>query len=203
MCKVVEPSSPSISEDAPKFLNQITSLHWKTNHTQRPFIEVFHFADCWKNSTTISLCLWIMTKIQKALDTFLPHSVSGFFYPWCFFCLWCCSTFWPFYIPPRLWTSLRWTAWLTWISKKRATFSKYPEKRATFSKYPEKSATFSKYPEKRATFWKYPEKRAGSRFARCNSWCRQDLGLSLSLQIRCQAGHIILAFPTRHSEKKL
>ena len=71
------------------------------------------------------LCLWIMTKIQKALDTFLPHSVSGFFYPWCFFCLWCCSTFWPFYIPPRLWTSPRWTAWLMWISKKRATFSKY------------------------------------------------------------------------------
>ena len=142
MCKVVEPSSPSISEDAPKFLNQITSLHWKTNHTQRPFIEMikFHFADCWKNSTIISLCLWIMTKIQKALDTFLPHSVSGFFYPWCFFCLWCCSTFWPFYIPPRLWTSPRWSAWLTWISKKRETFSKYPEKRAV------------------------------SRFARCNSW---------------------------------
>ena len=77
MCKVVEPSSPSISEDAPKFLNQITSLHWKTNHTQRPFIEVskVHFAELF------FLCLWIMTKIQKALDTFLPHSVSGFFYP--------------------------------------------------------------------------------------------------------------------------
>ena len=122
MCKVVEPSSPSISEDAPKFLNQITSLHWKTNHTQRPFIEVtkVHFAELF------FLCLWIMTKIQKALDTFLPHSVSGFFYHWCFFCLWCCSTFWPFYIPPRLWTSPRWTAWLMWISKKRAIFSKYP-----------------------------------------------------------------------------
>ena len=36
----VDPSSRSISEDASKFLNQITSPHRKTNHTQRPFIKV-------------------------------------------------------------------------------------------------------------------------------------------------------------------
>ena len=36
----VDPSSRSISEDASKFLNQITSPRRKTNHTQRPFIKV-------------------------------------------------------------------------------------------------------------------------------------------------------------------
>ena len=111
--------------------SQVSQSNYKSSLKDQPHTKTIHqsdkvsLCDCWKNSTIISLCLWIITKIQKALDTFLPHSVSGFFYPWCFFCLWCCSTFWPFYIPPRLWTSPRWTAWLTWISTKRASFSKY------------------------------------------------------------------------------
>ena len=36
----VDGGSRSISKDAPKFLNQITSPHRKTNRTQRPFIKV-------------------------------------------------------------------------------------------------------------------------------------------------------------------
>ena len=36
----VDESSRSISKDAPKFLNQITSPHRKTNRTQRPFFKV-------------------------------------------------------------------------------------------------------------------------------------------------------------------
>ena len=36
----VDGGSRSISKDAPKFLNQITSPHRKTNRTQRPFFKV-------------------------------------------------------------------------------------------------------------------------------------------------------------------
>ena len=85
----VDPSSRSISEDASKFLNQITSPHRKTNHTERPFIKVKQYVlqkktkrDNYlnffeKNELEISV-LVLLLKIQKAFDTVLTLSLSGF-----------------------------------------------------------------------------------------------------------------------------
>ena len=65
---LIDRSSPSISEDASKFLNQITSPRRKTNHTQRPFIEVKQYfflrflwwknwkIGCWLNRKSLWHC---------------------------------------------------------------------------------------------------------------------------------------------------